>query len=188
MTRLLDDYVIAVSAGVITTAVVVLGALLSRYSKLVDEADKSSRLAKDLWDSVNSRFSVVDGRIIDLMAKTEVLASRMSLPQSAPHTRAVPATQVNLSTKASQPADVPRAPVAPQVSHGESTETELNVLRMLLEGPRNSAQIREGLGKSREHTARMMKILFDRGLVIRNDRNKPYLYEITDVGKSYVAT
>lgn len=32
-----------------------------------------------------------------------------------------------------------------------------------------------------------MKGLFDRGLVVRNDRNKPYVYEITDAGKSYVA-
>ena len=28
----------------------------------------------------------------------------------------------------------------------------------------------------------------DRGLVVRNDRNKPYVYEITDTGRSYVAS
>lgn len=84
MTCLLDDYVIAVSAGVIVAAVVILATLLSRYSRMVQDADKSTRLAKDVWDSVNSRFSVVDARIIDLMAKTEVLSSRLSSPQAGP--------------------------------------------------------------------------------------------------------
>jgi DNA-binding CsgD family transcriptional regulator len=181
VTCLLDDYVIAVSAGVIVAAVVILATLLSRYSRMVEEADKSRRLAKDVWDSVNSRFSVVDARIIDLMAKTDVLSSRLSLPQ--------PGTvqQANLQSKADKPSETVRA-VAPSISHVEGTETEAKVLRLLAQGPRTSAQIKEEVGRSREHTARLMKGLFDRGLVIRNDRNKPYVYEITDSGKSYVVS
>jgi DNA-binding CsgD family transcriptional regulator len=183
VTCLLDDYVIAVSAGVIVAAVVILATLLSRYSRMVQEADKSTRLAKDVWDSVNSRFSVVDARIIDLMAKTDVLSSRLSSPQAG----AVSVQQANLQSKASTPSETARA-VAPSTPHGESTETEAKVLRLLAQGPRTSAQIKEEVGRSREHTARLMKGLFDRGLVIRNDRNKPYVYEITESGKSYVAS
>jgi DNA-binding CsgD family transcriptional regulator len=180
---LLDDYVIAVSAGVIVAAVVILATLLSRYSRMVQEADKSTRLAKDVWDSVNSRFSVVDARIIDLMAKTDVLSSRLSLPQSS--TASV--QQANLQSKADRPSETVRV-VAPSISHGEGTETEAKVLRLLAQGPRTSAQIKEEVGRSREHTARLMKGLFDRGLVVRNDRNKPYVYEITDAGRSYVVS
>ncbi len=182
---MLDDYVIAVSAGVIVAAVVILATLLSRYSKLVDDADKSTRLAKDVWDSVNSRFSVVDARIIDLMAKTEVMSSRLGAPQAQP--RAASVAPAYLPTKAAKPAEVPRV-MAPAVTPGGSTETEATVLRLLVQGPRSSAQIKEEVGRSREHTARLMKALFDRGLVIRNDRNKPYVYEITDSGRAYVAS
>jgi transcriptional regulator TrmB len=182
VTCLLDDYLIAVSAGVIVAAVVILATLLSRYSRMVQEADKSTRLAKDVWDSVNSRFSVVDARIIDLMAKTDVLSSRLSLPQST-----VSVQQANVQSKPGKPSETIRM-VASSISHGEGTETEAKVLRLLAQGPRTSAQIKEEVGRSREHTARLMKGLFDRGLVIRNDRNKPYVYEITDSGKSYVAS
>jgi DNA-binding CsgD family transcriptional regulator len=188
VTCLSDDYVIAVSAGVIVAAVVILATLLSRYSKMVQEADKSTRLAKDVWDSVNSRFSVVDARIIDLMAKTEVLSSRLSLPQAGPsRVGAVSIQPVDLQSQAGKPSEAVRV-VAPSILPGGSTDTEAKVLRLLAQGPKTSAQIKEEVGRSREHTARLMKGLFDRGLVIRNDRNKPYVYEITEGGKSYVAS
>ena len=185
---MLDDYVIAISAGVIVAAVVILAALLSRYSKLVDEADASSRLAKDVWDSVNSRFSVVDARIIDLMAKTEVLTSRVGVVQPPPQAHMTPAPPFNSPGKADKAAEAARVVVEEPMSMGEGTETEARVLRLLVEGPKNSAQIRDQIGKSREHTARLMKVLFDRGLVVRNDRSKPYVYQITDSGRSYVAS
>jgi Sugar-specific transcriptional regulator TrmB len=187
---LLDDYVIAGSAGVMVAAVVILATLLTRYSRMVEEADKSTRLAKDVWDSVNSRFSVVDARIIDLMAKTEVLASRSGLSQLASQARAAPMTAAStVAVRANKLPESPRAPsVSMPVGIGEGTETESKVLRLLAQGPRTSAQIKEEVGRSREHTARLMKTMFDRGLVVRNDRNKPYVYEITETGRSYVAS
>jgi hypothetical protein len=187
VTRLLDDYVIATSAGIIVAAVVILSTLLSRYSKLVQEAEKSTRLAKDVWDSVNSRFSVVDARIIDLMVKTEVLSSKSPLPQAMSQTRHVTITPASTVMRASKPPEAPSTLTA-SAQLGDGTETELKVLRLLVEGPRTSAQIKGEIGRSREHTARLMKALFDRGLVVRNDRNKPYVYEITASGKSYVTS
>jgi predicted transcriptional regulator len=76
----------------------------------------------------------------------------------------------------------------PQRTLNENTDTEVRVLRLLVDGPKSSAEIKALVGRSREHTARMMKDLFERGLVVRNDRNKPYVYEITESGKSYVAS
>ena len=185
VTRLLDDYVLAASAAIIVASVVILATLLYRYERLVQEADKSTRLAKDVWDSVNSRFSVVDGRIIDLMAKTDVLSSRLGVAPVASQPRPTP----TLAPIQGRPARSTEAPVATRVVQlGEGTETETKVLRLLAQGPKSSAEIKEQVGKSREHTARLMKALFDRGLVIRNDRNKPYVYEITETGKSYVAS
>jgi CRP-like cAMP-binding protein len=184
---MLADYVIAVSAGVIVAAVVILVTLLSRYARLVEEADKSTRLAKDVWDSMNSRFSVTDARIIDLMAKTEVMSSRLGLPQATPQLRTISVPTETIQSRVTRAAEAPKS-IALAAPLGEGTETEGKVLRLLVEGPKTSAQIKEQVGKSREHTARLMKALFDRGLVVRNDRNKPYVYEITDSGKSHVAS
>jgi hypothetical protein len=183
---MLDDYVLAASAAIITATVVILGSLLWRYRRLVKEADASTRLAKDVWDSVSSRFSVVDARVIDLMAKTEVLSSRLGLGLVPPQSR-VGSGPVASTPPMGKVLEVAKI-LGPQVAAGEGTETETRVLRFLAQGPKTSAQIKEEVGRSREHTARLMKALFDRGLVVRNDRSKPYVYEITESGKSYVAS
>ena len=65
-------------------------------------------------------------------------------------------------------------------------EVETQILRALADGPKTSNDIKQVIAKSREHTARLMKILFEKGLVVRNDRNKPYVYEITDGGRRYL--
>ena len=187
VTCLSEDYVLASSAGVIVAAVIILATLLSRYSRLVREADKSTRLAKDVWDSMNSRFSVVDGRIIDLMAKTDVLSSKVGLSAVTSQPQSPPGSTTRIQLGANKPLESTGMTQSP-AQVGESTDTEVKVLRLLAEGPKSSAEIKNQLGRSREHTARLMKALFDRGLVVRNDRNKPYVYEITESGKSYMAS
>ena len=37
------------------------------------------------------------------------------------------------------------------------------------------------------HAARVMKGLYDKGLVMRNAANKPYLYGFSDAGKRYLS-
>lgn len=192
---MLDDYVMLSAAAVVAACVVILASFLVRYGKLVKEANTSTRLAKDVWDSVNTRFGVVDTRIIDLMAKTEVLTARLNpaVASAATNTNKTPpeAQKVTYSPAAT-PAPIVVQPrqdaMLTSIHAGESTETEKRVLRFLVEGPRDSAQIRGSVGRSREHTARLMKSLFERGLVSRNDRNKPYVYEITDSGRSYLVS
>lgn len=189
MTRLLDDYVIAASAGVMAASVVILASFLIRYRKLVEEAEKSTNLAKDVWSSMNSRFSVVDTRIVDLMVRTEVLSSKLGVSSAPAQTRPVSSS---VTTPAAQPSRAPQAvdtgSTAVVVAAGEGTETEARVLHLLVGGPKTSAEIKEQVGRSREHTARLMKAMFERGLVVRNDRHKPYVYEITDAGRSYMAS
>lgn len=58
------------------------------------------------------------------------------------------------------------------------------VLKLLVEGPKTSRQIEGLIGRSREHTARLMKKLFELGYVTRDMATKPYTYAITDAGKS----
>jgi hypothetical protein len=180
------DYVLLASAAVIVSAAVVLAFFLSRYRSLVNEANESTRLAKDVWDSMKSRFTVVDTRMIDLMARTEVLSAKLMSGQDQSPKSTVSTSASSIPNVTPKVAQMPRATVAAPSSSGEGTETETRVLQLLLDGPKTSAQIRESIGRSREHTARLLKFLFDKGLVIRNSRNKPYVYELTDSGKSYL--
>jgi predicted transcriptional regulator len=57
------------------------------------------------------------------------------------------------------------------------------VLRLITEKPMTSRDIQITIGRTREHTSRMMKKLFEEGLVERNMQMKPFTYYITDKGK-----
>jgi len=57
------------------------------------------------------------------------------------------------------------------------TETEIMVLEMLLsEGSKTAPEIKERVGLSREHTARLMKKLYEEGYLERETGKIPFRY------------
>lgn len=193
---LVDDVVIAFGAGVSTASLVILAFFLVRYRTLVGESRRSSELAKNLWDAMNTRLTTQDARIVDLMARFEVLSVRqVSPPRPASASRVVTPPPISPESQnitqvaaASQPVSRARAaPPIPVRQSGKTTnDTEATILRTLLEGPRTPNAIREVIQVTREHNGRLLKGLFDRGLVVRNEEHKPYVYEITEAGKQYL--
>ncbi len=71
------------------------------------------------------------------------------------------------------------------VEIGYSNPTS-HVLHLITNKAMTSRDIQITLKKSREHTSRLMKKLFDEGLVERNTETKPYTYSITEKGISNV--
>ncbi len=61
------------------------------------------------------------------------------------------------------------------------------VLRLLVNRPRTSVEIKSLIRKSREHSARLMKDLYERRLVSRDDREKPFVYSLTEEGRRYLS-
>ncbi len=59
-------------------------------------------------------------------------------------------------------------------------ETEKTILKILIEGPKTSREIREVLKLSREHIARELKHLYERGYVKRKTDTKPFTYELNE--------
>ena len=59
--------------------------------------------------------------------------------------------------------------------------TEMRVLQLLaIEGPLPSPRIGRTVGKSREHTARLMKKLYEQGYVDRETSRIPYRYKVNE--------
>ncbi|HDD70352.1 MAG TPA: MarR family transcriptional regulator, partial [Candidatus Bathyarchaeota archaeon] len=57
--------------------------------------------------------------------------------------------------------------------------TELTVLEMLSsEGPKTAPEIKERIKLSREHTARLMKKLYEEGYLERDTNKIPFKYRI----------
>ena len=58
------------------------------------------------------------------------------------------------------------------------------VLQLITNNVISSRDIQMNLGKSREHTARLLKKMYDDGYIKRDVENRPYTYSITEKGKS----
>jgi len=62
-----------------------------------------------------------------------------------------------------------------------TTPTELHVLTMLAnEGPKSAPEIGRIVGRSREHTARLMKRLFEEGYIRRDQTRIPFRYSLVE--------
>jgi predicted transcriptional regulator len=75
---------------------------------------------------------------------------------------------------------------SPNVTSIEHVSPIDYVLHLITNKAMTSRDIQITTKRSREHTSRLMKKLFESGLVQRNTETKPYIYSITEKGKSKV--
>jgi predicted transcriptional regulator len=75
-----------------------------------------------------------------------------------------------------------------RIPNMSSEDSVKHVLKLITKKPMTSRDIEVTFGgRSREHVSRLMKKLFDDGLVERNTTNRPYTYSITDSGKKHIS-
>jgi len=199
---LADDLVTAVLLASTAFFVALALGLLIRYRQVSQKITASTDLGHDLWQALEQRMKKQDERILDVMARLDVIQSRalaaaaaqppVSPPSPAPALRPEPAKEL-------APDMIPQAPIVQQpesrveshVSQAPSREvqldeTQLKAISLLAESPKNTRQLTDAIGLSREHTARLMKALFEAGVVTRNATTKPFVYQLTDLGKRYL--
>lgn len=124
------------------------------------------------------RLCDYDNVIAELSAKVDIMEVRSETPR----------------TVTSQPSHHAQPHVAPpsepvtitqhaNVENQEANGTTDYILKLLAERPLTSREVQQSVGRTREHTARLMKRLHDSGLVSRDVNSKPFQYNITDAGR-----
>lgn len=178
-------------------------ALLVRYRQVSQRINASTDLGHDLWSSLEERLKKQDERILDLMGRLEVIQARVMAAAAAQVPVALsplPPIAPPTPTVEEKP-DVATAPRPAQLQEFQGSQplqtspglgsaldpTQLRALDFLKDAPRSTSEIVKTLGKSREHTARLMKDLFEMGLVQRNASSKPFVYQLTEAGRSRLA-
>ena len=74
-----------------------------------------------------------------------------------------------------------------RIPNMSSEDSVKHVLKLITKKPMTSRDIEVTFGgRSREHVSRLMKKLFDDGLVERDATNRPYTYSITDSGRKHI--
>lgn len=121
------------------------------------------------------RLRDYDRVLAELRADVDIMDVR-SLPQvvSQPSRQSQPHVS---------PVSEPVAITQQAVVEKEGNGTTDYILKLLSERPRSSREVQHAVGRTREHTARLMKKLHDSGLVNRDVNAKPFRYFITDGGR-----
>jgi hypothetical protein len=122
------------------------------------------------------RLHDYDKVIAELRAKVDIVESRIKPHEVVSQDPSQPQSHVALMSE----------PVT--VTQHAAIEKEVNsttdyIFKLLAERPRSSREVQLAIGRTREHTARLMKKLHGLGLVSRDINTKPFRYNITDAGR-----
>lgn len=189
--------------------------LLFRYREVSERIRTSTDIGRDLWNALELRMKKQDERILDVMTRIEVLQSRVLALQTSPDRTPVvgvslPGSIVNQdpgsgAEQASQSSSMQREMQQPESREfqvgsrplvasnsielsNRLDDTQIAAVRLLSVKPMDTREITNALRKSREHTARIMKELFEMGLVARRTSEKPFIYELTEDGRRYASS
>jgi hypothetical protein len=141
-------------------------ALQARY--LANEALNSKKVDSEATLADLEKVKELSDRVVVIEKSINNMKKELSTLVSQP--RVVIPTQNSL--------DAP-IPLQEDSVLQELTDTELEVLKMIVDfGEGTVPEIKEHIQKTREHTARLLKKLYDKGFIDRNTSSMPYRYSI----------
>lgn len=120
-------------------------------------------------DRVAVRIDEVGKQVRDIVTSQEAFTTRISsLEEQTKKLSAIPEPNVEAVI-----------PIKRDKALAPLTETELTALEMLVaEGPKTAPEIRWRIRLSREHTARLMKKLYEEGYLERDPSKIPFKYSV----------
>lgn len=135
-----------------------LTSLNERFNFMSEEKDKSL-----------TKLAEADQRIRDIATSQEALTAKVSNLEEQ-------AKQLSMSAETNVEAVIP---IKRDKALAPLTETELAALEMLAaEGPKTAPEIKWRIKLSREHTARLMKKLYEEGYLERDPSKIPFKYSV----------
>jgi hypothetical protein len=164
------------------------GEKLETLAYKVEAVDSKSDRILGMMGDVEKRVSTTEAKAIADSGGRETLTARLVEVENKTRDmvtsqEAVTAKIANLEQQARQFSTVPEAsleaaiPIKRDKALAQLTATEVAVLEMLAsEGPKTAPQIKEKVRLSREHTARLMKKLYEEGYVERETSKIPFKY------------
>jgi predicted transcriptional regulator len=145
--------------------------LIPLESQLNAQVNTISGLSETNVQTLEKLVSI-DTKVRDIEASQEALEGKITgLEEQVQKFSAVP------ELKSEQA--IPVMPIRRDKAMASLTETEVTVLEFLsAEGPKTAPEIKEKVQLSREHTARLMKKLYEEGYLERETGKLPFKYSV----------
>jgi DNA-binding MarR family transcriptional regulator len=162
----------------------VIDAVVAEYTRRLQEFERIIGELKVKLDTIELRMlqhptSQTSGNISDMTRSFSQDTRTISQSKSQLQEHLTPTSDVMKSTTITPPS-VPTSENSNLTLHHSTSDF---ILRLLVEKSRTSREIQKAVGKTREHTSRLMRRLYESNLVSRDSNNKPFKYYITDQGR-----
>jgi hypothetical protein len=155
--------------------------IVSEYTRRLNHYDKAIAELRVKIDTMELR--VMQRDISQNSSQTNNTNTKYYKQNIISHQDSQLEQQHNHISTVSNMADITQAPGTISRHLDSYNGTMDFILKMLIERPRTSREIQHSVGRTREHTSRLMKKLYDSKLVIRDSNSKPFKYSITDAGR-----
>lgn len=156
-------------------------AVSSKNDHAIKKAEEASKMIPDLESKISvvvegremevKQLEEIDRRVRDVTVSQEAVVAKLSaIEEQARQSLIAPETKIEAVI-----------PIKREKALAPLTETELSALEMLaLEGPKTAPEIKERIRLSREHTARLMKKLYESGYLERETNKIPFKYHVKE--------
>jgi hypothetical protein len=139
------------------------------FGRRMDTVEMKAKADAESASRVLERLDHVEGRLRDVGASQETITTKLSELEEK-------ARQMPIASETGLEAVIP---IRKEKAIAQLTDTELSALEMLAsEGPKTAPEIKERVKLSREHTARLMKKLYEQGYLERETGKIPFRYSV----------
>ncbi|MCS7115239.1 MAG: MarR family transcriptional regulator [Candidatus Bathyarchaeota archaeon] len=135
----------------------------------INSLEAKVSIAPEEFGKVQAKLDELERKTREVVASHETLTTRISILEE----------KMQKLSVVPEPSVEAVIPIKREKALASLTETELAVLEMLAtEGPKTAPEIKEKIKLSREHTARLMKKLYEDGYLERDSSKIPFRYSI----------
>jgi predicted transcriptional regulator len=177
----LNWWILGIEMVLLLIILYIIFRLLPILQKRGREIRETEMVIRSLLDDIKMRIEGRDSKIAELMVRVEVLEDRYKNLIESKVKQSI--TEVTERTGVEETFQKVGKGVQRIVKPGDVIMT---ILKALDEKPHTSSEIQKLIGKSREHTARLLKSLYEKGLVVREEDKKPFIYMISETGREFL--
>lgn len=174
------DIIIVTIATVLIVISVYLLYNLSKSRTEKNKVEQDYGIVKVIINEFNNREENQNRKIAELMVKIDVLDQKIS--EKSNQRQAFELNQKGTSMKI-LPSYIDKSI---NILNKNIGPIELLILKFISDSPKTSKEVQDSIKKSREHTARLLKSLFEKKYLGRENKGKYFVYFITDQGKRII--
>jgi len=167
-----DIYFQLFSVIIFILMLLVLVYYLTKINILNKEIKNSENIIQRIITELKQRLYDQDQKILDLDVKLNIVELRISKFSNQINNKSISEERKIFSNKSLMNVTSQNNTVL--------TETEKKILETLSYKNCTANELQTSLKKTREHTSRLLKKLFQEGYIIRDDYKKPYIYKLSN--------